>query len=76
MILGAGGTGAAPGNFVDDARKGLALAIGDAEARSPATLKLLRWRSGNITEVVLTLRTPGTYSATDPYNCPKVRTDP
>ncbi len=32
------------------------LAIGDAEASSPATLKLLRWRSGNTTTVTLTLK--------------------
>ena len=54
-----------------DARRSLAQAIADAEARTPATLKLLHWRAGTTTTVQLTLRTLGTYSATAPYNCPK-----
>jgi hypothetical protein len=71
VILGANGTGADPAVFSSDARKGLGLAIADAEARNPATLKLLRWRSGTTTTVQITLRTMGAYSATAPYNCPK-----
>mgnify|MGYP001812246784 CR=1 FL=1 len=71
VILGADGTGANPGNFSSDARKSLALAIADAEARNPATLKLLRWRSGSTSTVTLTLQTLGAYSATAPYSCPK-----
>jgi hypothetical protein len=71
VILGANGTGADPAPFSSDARKSLALAIADAEARSPAMLKLLRWRSGTTTTVEITLRTMGAYSATAPYNCPK-----
>jgi len=71
VILGADGTGANPVNFSADARKSLAYAIQDAEARSPATLKLLRWRSGSTTTVTLTLQTMGAYTATAPYNCPK-----
>jgi hypothetical protein len=71
VILGADGTGANPSNFSSDARKSLGLAIGDAEARSPATLKLLRWRGGSTTTVTLTLQTMGAYSATAPYSCPK-----
>ena len=71
MILGADGTGANPVNFSSDARKSLAYAIADAEARSPATLKLLRWRAGVTSTVTLTLQTMGAYSATAPYNCPK-----
>ena len=47
VILGANGTGANPVNFTSDARKSLATAIADAEARNPADLKLIRWRAGN-----------------------------
>ncbi|MCF7954780.1 MAG: DUF6288 domain-containing protein [Phycisphaerae bacterium] len=71
VILGADGTGANPVAFSSDARKSLGWAIGDAEARTPATLKLLRWRSGSTTTVSLTLQTMGAYSATAPYSCPK-----
>jgi hypothetical protein len=72
VILGANGTGATPGNFSSDARKSLAYAIQDAEARSTPTLKLLRWRSGTTTTVVtLTLQTMGAYTVTAPYSCPK-----
>jgi hypothetical protein len=71
VILGADGTGANPLNFTADARKSLANAINDAEARDPATLKLLRWQAGVISTVTLTLQTMGAYSATAPYNCPK-----
>jgi hypothetical protein len=71
VILGADGTGAEPLNFSADARKSLADSINDAEARNPATLKLLRWRAGVTTTVTLTLRTIGAYTATAPYNCPK-----
>lgn len=71
VILGADGTGANPTAFSSDARKSLALAIADAEAREPATLKLLRWRAGVTSTVTLTLQTMGAYSATAPYNCPK-----
>lgn len=71
VILGADGTGATPASFSSDARKSLALAIADAEARSPATLKLLRWREGTTETVELLLTTLGAYSTTAPYNCPK-----
>ena len=71
VIIGADGTGANPGNFTSDARKSLAYAIADAEARNPATLKLLVWRAGTTSTMTLTLRTMGAYSATAPYNCPK-----
>ena len=68
VILGVDGTGANPSLFSSDARKALALAIADAEANDPATLKLLRWRGGSTTTVTLTLRTMGAYSATAPYD--------
>jgi methionine-rich copper-binding protein CopC len=72
VILGADGTGSAPVNFTSDARKALALAIDDAEGRNPALLKLLRWRSGVINTVSITLEyLGGSYSATAPYNCAK-----
>ena len=71
VILGADGTGGTPASFTTDARKSLGHAIADAEARSPATLKLLRWRAGSTTTVSVTLQTLGAYSATAPYNCPK-----
>jgi autotransporter-associated beta strand protein len=71
VILGAGGTAADPVNFSSDARKSFADAINDAEARTPATLKLIRWRAGVTDTVEITLQTLGDYSATAPYNCPK-----
>jgi len=71
VILGVDGTGANPVNFTADARKSFGYAIADAEASTPATLKLLRWRSGIISTVSITLETLGAYSATAPYNCPK-----
>ena len=60
-----------PVAFTSDARIALGIAIGDAEATSPATLKLLRWRAGVTETVDITLQTLGAYSATAPYNCPK-----
>jgi len=71
VILGADGTGADPVAFSSDAYWALAGAIAAAETNSPATLKLLRWRSGSTTNVAITLETLGAYSATAPYNCPK-----
>ncbi|BCX49354.1 hypothetical protein HAHE_32620 [Haloferula helveola] len=71
VILGADGTGAAPVAFTGDARYRLAIEIGEAEARTPATLRLLRWRAGTTDTVDITLRTMGAYSATAPYSCPK-----
>jgi hypothetical protein len=71
LILGASGTAAAPVLFAIDARRALAAAIADAEARTPANLQLIRWRAGTQSVVTLTLRTMGAYSATAPYNCPK-----
>lgn len=71
VILGASGTVANPVNFSSDARKSFANAINDAEARDPATLKLVRWRAGLTSTVEITLQSMGAYSATAPYNCPK-----
>jgi hypothetical protein len=71
VILGADGTGADPVQFAFDSRRGLALAIAHAEAREPATLKLMRWRAGTTTTVEIVLRTMGAYSASAPYHCPK-----
>lgn len=72
VILGADGTGVVATPFSYDARKALADAINDAEARNPATLSLLVWRPDQSTATVtLTLQHMGAYSATAPYNCPK-----
>ena len=59
LILGASGTAVAPVYFSIDARRGLAAAIADAEAQTPAELKLIRWRANTETVVTLTLRTMG-----------------
>lgn len=67
VILGVGGK-----PFTDDARKGIAVAIQEAEKETnQGVLKLTRWRAGKTEEVQLKLRVMGTYAATAPYNCPK-----
>jgi hypothetical protein len=67
VILGVGGK-----PFDDDARKGIAMAIQEAEKEANAgVLKLTRWRAGKTEEVQLKLRVMGTYSATAPYDCAK-----
>ncbi|MEY3395304.1 MAG: hypothetical protein RL346_1540 [Verrucomicrobiota bacterium] len=71
VILGASGSAAKPKPFTNDARKSFGLAIGDAEARTPATLRMLIWREGKTSTASITLETMGAYSATAPYNCPK-----
>lgn len=75
VILGADGTGAAtdPVKFDHDARVSFGHAVTDAEARNPATLRLLRWRDGKTDVVTLKLETLGKYSDTAPYNCEKSR---
>lgn len=71
VILGASGTQANPSKFTTDARKSFALAIGEAEAKSPARLNMLIWRDGRTATRSITLQTLGAYSDTAPYNCPK-----
>jgi hypothetical protein len=71
VILGVSGNGKVPSAFTADARMSMALAIADAEARSPADLRLLVWRKGKQKVVPLKLRTMGSYSATAPFDCPK-----
>lgn len=72
VILGVNGTGASPVPFTWDARIALAQAIDQAEGRNPATLNLIRWRSGVTTTVTITLEyMGGSYTATAPFNCPK-----
>ena len=67
IIVGAGGK-----LFTDDARKGLAAAVQDAETEARnGVLKLTLWRAGKSEEVGLKLNVMGTYSATAPYDCPK-----
>lgn len=71
VILGASGSSTKPEPFTDDARKSFGLAIGEAEAKNPATLSMLVWRAGKTAIVSIKLETMGAYSATAPYNCPK-----
>jgi hypothetical protein len=71
VILGVNGRGKQPTKFSSDARKSMAEAITEAEARDPANLNLLRWRAGSTEAVELKLETLGSYSATAPYACPK-----
>ncbi|MCE9608705.1 MAG: DUF6288 domain-containing protein [Chthoniobacter sp.] len=67
VILGVGGK-----PFTDDARKGIAVAIQEAEKEAnQGVLKLTRWRAGKTEDVLLKLRVMGTYAETAPYNCPK-----
>ncbi len=71
VILGADGTGTNPEPFSSDARRSFAKAIADAEARTPAELKLLRWRDGTTTTQTLSLQYLEAYSDTAPYDCAK-----
>jgi len=72
VILGANGSGASRVPLFDQHPEyGIADAINEAEARNPATLKLLLWRKGRTKTVKLRLETLGAYSDTAPYNCPK-----
>ncbi|MEM7395220.1 MAG: DUF6288 domain-containing protein, partial [Verrucomicrobiota bacterium] len=75
VILGADGSGRArsPAPFSSDARRTIADAITAAEARDPATLRLLRFREGKTDTVALRLETLGAYADTAPYNCEKSR---
>ena len=67
VILGVGGK-----LFSDDARKGIAMAIQEAEKEAnKGILKLTIWREGKSREMQIKMRVMGTYSATAPYNCPK-----
>jgi len=67
VILGVAGK-----PFADDARKGIALAIQDAEkTENRGILKLTRWRAGKTEEVQLKLQVMGGYANTAPFNCPK-----
>ncbi|MCX6878410.1 MAG: DUF6288 domain-containing protein [Verrucomicrobia bacterium] len=68
VILGIGA-----GEFTEDARKSLGVAIGEAEtAENKGHLKLKIWRMGTLHDnVTLPLAVMGAYSATAPYDCPK-----
>ena len=58
--------------FADDARKGMAMAIQNAEKESSGgKLKLSLVRAGQPMEVTLPLAVLGTYSPTAPWDCPK-----
>ena len=56
--------------FADDARKGFARAITEAEAKS-GVLRLTRWREGQSANVELKLPVLGAYSSSAPYDCQK-----
>ncbi len=71
VILGVDGTSADPTPFESDARVTFGKAIGDAEARNPAVLKLLVWRTGKKSVVSIKLQTMGAYSPSAPYDCRK-----
>jgi hypothetical protein len=71
VILGASGDGSQPETFASDSRRAFGIAIAAAEARDPATLRLLIWRDGKSRVGDVTLRTMGAYSATAPYDCQK-----
>lgn len=71
VILGASGDGSRPAPFAADARRSFAAAIAAAEARNPATLRLLAWRAGKTSVAEIKLQTMGAYSKTAPYDCPK-----
>lgn len=71
VILGANGTGEEPTKFTSDARRAFADAITEAEARNPATMKLLVWRHGKTATRTMTLEHMGAYSPTAPYDCAK-----
>lgn len=67
VILGVGGD-----LFDGDPRLQLANAITAAETQQGGgVLRLIRWRSGQKTNVELKLKVLGTYSDTAPYDCPK-----
>ena len=67
IILGVNGK-----PFTMDARKAFANAINEAEEKAnKGKLKLIVWRDGKKSEVVLQLEVMGSYSDTAPYNCPK-----
>ena len=71
VILGASGDTSIPSPFQADARRSFALAIAEAEASRPATLRLLRWRDESKTTVDIPLQHLGAYASTAPYNCNK-----
>lgn len=58
--------------FSDDARKGIALAIQEAETEAKGgVLKLMISRGALVQELTLKLAVLGTYSDTAPWDCPK-----
>ena len=68
VIMGIGA-----GDFTDDARKSLGVAIGEAEkVENKGNLPLKIWRKGSVIDnLTIPLAVMGTYSATAPYDCPK-----
>ncbi len=72
VILGAmaASTGTVP-LFTSDCRKAIGLAIGDAEKTGAGTLRVKRWRAGDIADVNIAMTIMGDYATSAPYSCPK-----
>jgi autotransporter-associated beta strand protein len=72
VILGAmaGKTGDVPA-FNRDCRKAFAAAITAAEKTGAGTLRVKRWRAGEVQDVNIPMAVMGDYSNTAPFNCPK-----
>lgn len=64
------GIGDKPFSFDPRTELGKALTTAESEA-GDGNLSLIRWRSGETTNVVVKLPVLGSYSATAPYDCPK-----
>ena len=72
VILGAmaADSGEVP-KFTSDCRKALGVAIGNAEKTGAGTLRVKRWRAGDISDVNIPMTIMGEYTATAPFNCSK-----
>ena len=72
VILGAmaANSGVVP-LFSSDCRKAFGVAIGEAEKTSAGTLRVKRWRAGNVTDENIAMTIMGDYTATAPFACPK-----
>ena len=72
VILGAmaANSGVVP-LFSSDCRKAFGVAIGEAEKTGAGTLRVKRWRAGNVTDENIAMTIMGDYTATAPFACPK-----
>jgi autotransporter-associated beta strand protein len=72
IILGVTATsGIAVPVFTSDCRKAMGVAIGEAERKNPAILRVKRWRDGVTSDVEILMDSLGSYSQTTPFSCPK-----